>query len=185
MKSVKFLMIGLAAMMFFLSGCLTVEKKTYVFEFTGKGSGKLTITYYNLMSIVDSAGVTEVEDFDELINDYINGDKLEGSYPDAQNITKRIYEEDGVLCGEVTMDFPNVKAARLFQMDSKSPFVFYASSVDGESYIESNGSYGGDNCPVVMWSPKTKVLQVTTSVSTPSDDSYVSLLKEYKKWKRK
>jgi hypothetical protein len=181
----KILLLALAAFTFILSSCLTVEKKTYTYEFTGKGSGKLTVKYYNIMSIVDSAGVTEVEDFDDLVNNYLNGDRVNGSYPDAQNIQKRIFEEDGVLCGELTMDYSNIAAARLFQFDGKSPYTFYVSSVDGESYIESNGTYGGDICPVVMWPSKLKKLVITTSVSKPTDESYVSLLKEYIKWKRK
>jgi hypothetical protein len=185
MKRGKILLLLLAACTFIMSSCLTVEKKVYTFEFKGKGSGTLKIKYYNIMSIVDSAGVTEVEDFDALVNDYLNGDKINGSYPDAQNIQKRLFEEDGVLCAEVTMDFPNLSAARLYQFEGKGPYTFYASSVDGETYIESNGSYGGDVCPVVMWPAKAKKLEVTTSVSKPTDDTYVSLLKEYIKWKKK
>jgi hypothetical protein len=184
MRKGKILLLVLAAFTFIFSSCLTVEKKTYTYEFTGKSSGKLTIKYYNIMSIVDSAGVKEIEDFDALVNDYINGDKITTSYPDAQNIQKRLFEEDGVLCGEVTMDFANLAAARLFQFDKKSPYAFYVSSVDGETYVESNGTYGGDVCPIAMFPSKMKKLVITTSVSKPSDDTYVSLLKEFVKWKK-
>lgn len=184
MKKIAILfLVGVIA--FSISSCLTVEKKQYTFEMTGKNSGKLTIKYINIMSNVDSAGYTEIQDFDELISDYINGNKVEESYPGAQNIKKRLFEENGVLCGEVTMDFPDLESARLYQFDKKSPFMFYASSVDGETYVESNGTYGGDNMPVVLWPIKLKKLTVTTSVSTPSDESYVSLLGEYIKWKKK
>lgn len=182
-KIVSVLVVALVAVI--LTGCLTVEKKQYTFEFTGKNSGKLTIKYINIMSNVDSAGYTEIVDFDDLVTNYLNGTKIEESYPGATNITKRVFEENGVLCGEVTMEFPNLEAARLYQYDKKSPFMFYASSVDGETYVESNGVYGGDNLPVVMWPAKLKKLVVTTSVSKPSDESYVSLLGEYIKWKKK
>jgi hypothetical protein len=184
MNKRKILLLAIAALTLIFTSCLTVEKKIYTFEFTGKESGKLTIKYYNIMSIVDSAGVTEVEDFDDLVNNYLNGDKISSSYPDAQNISKRLFEENGVLCGEVTMDFPTLAAARLFKMDSKSPFTFYCSSTDGETYLESNGTYGGDICPVAMFSPKMKKLMVTTSISKADDESNVSLLKEYVKWKK-
>lgn len=177
-------MLAVAAFAFILSSCLTVEKKTYTYEITGKGTGKLTVKYYNIMSIVDSAGVTEPEDFADLVDNYVNGDRINSSYPEATNLTKRIFEEDGVLCGEITMDFPTLAAGRLFQMDGKGPYTFYVSSIDGESYIESNGTYGGDVCPVVMWPKNAKKMIITTSVSRPSDDSYVSLLKEYIRWKR-
>jgi hypothetical protein len=184
MNKIKILLLALAAFTFILSSCLTVEKKTYTYEFTGKGSGKLTVKYYNIMSIVDSAGVTEVEDFTDLVDNYVNGERINSSYPEATNLQKRLFEEDGVLCGEITMDFPTLAAGRLFQLDGKGPYTFYVSSVDGESYIESNGTYGGDVCPVVMWPKNLKKLVITTSVSRPTDDTYVSLLKEYVKWKR-
>jgi len=180
-----FLLLAVGVFAMFMVSCLTVEKKQYTFEFTGKNSGKLTVKYINIMSNVDSAGYTEIQDFDELLSSYINGTKIEESYPEATNISKRLFEENGVLCAEVTMEFPNLQAARLYQFDTKSPFMFYASSVDGETYVESNGTYGGDNMPVVMFPSKLKKLTVTTSVSKPSDESYVSLLGEYNKWKKK
>lgn len=168
----------------FMVSCLTVEKKQYTYEFTGKDSGKLTIKYINIMSNEDSAGYTRVEDFDDLLNSYINGSKIEEAYPAATNISKRLFQENGVLCAEVIMEFSNLSAARLYQFDKNSPYMFYANSVDGESYVESNGTYGGENLPVVMFPSKLKKLVVTTSVSSPSDESYASLLGEYIKWKK-
>lgn len=185
MTKLRIVLLACAAFTLILSSCLTVETKTYTYEFTGKGTGKLTVKYYNIMSIVDSAGVTEMEDFDDLVNNYLNGDRVNSSYPEATNIEKRLFEEDGVLCGELKMDYPTIAAGRLFQLEGKGPYTFYVSSVDGESYVESNGTYGGDICPVVMWPSKMKKLVITTSVSRPSDDTYVSLLKEYVKWKKK
>jgi hypothetical protein len=167
-----------------LSSCLTVEKKQYTFEFTGKNSGKLTIKYINIMSNVDSAGVTEVEDFTDLMDNYVNGDKISTSYPSATNISKRLFEENGVLCGEVIMEFADLAAARLYQYDKKSPYMFLAGSVDSETYVESNGTYGGEIMPVIIFPLKLKKLEATTSVSSPSGESYVSLLGEYKKWKK-
>jgi hypothetical protein len=185
MRRTKLILLLCVFAAFILNSCLTVEKKQYTFTFTGKNSGNLTVKYINLMSIVDSAGVTEIADFDDLVSNYINGKKIEDSYPGAVNIKKRLFEENGVLCGEVTMDFADLAGVRLFQYDKKSPFMFYASSVDGESYIESNGTYGSEIMPVVFFDSKLKKLTVTTSVSKPTDDTYVSLLKEYKKWKNK
>lgn len=179
-----FLILAVGVFSMFLVSCLTVEKKQYTFEFTGKNSGKLTIKYINIMSNVDSAGYTETQDFDELLNSYVNGTKIEESYPEVTNISKRLFEENGVLCGEVIMEFPNLSAARLYQFDSKSPFMFFASSVDVETYVESNGTYGGDNMPVVMFPSKMNKLTITTSISKPTDESYVSLLGEYIKWKK-
>lgn len=184
MTKVKIFLMALAAFAFIFTSCLTVETKTYSYKITGDGSGKLTVKYYNIMSIVDSAGVTEKEDFEELVNDYIDGNKIDNSYPEATNIKKRLFEEDGVLCGEITMDYPTLAAARLFKLDGTSPYTFYVSSIDGENYVESNGTYGGEVCPVVQWPSDMKKLNITTSVSKPSDESYVSLLKEFQAWKK-
>ena len=55
-----------------ISSCLTVEKKIYTFEFTGKNSGILTIKYVNLMSMVDYGGEEGADntgtDFEDLID---------------------------------------------------------------------------------------------------------------------
>jgi hypothetical protein len=181
-KFLLFFAIGVFGLI--LSSCLTVEKKQYTFEFTGKNAGKLTIKYINIMSNVDSAGVTEVEDFKDLTTNYVDGDKISTSYPEAKNITKRLFEENGVLCGEVTMEFTDLAAARLYQFDKKSPYMFYASSVDGETFVESNGTYGGEYMPVVIFPANLKKLTVTTSIGKPGDQNAVSLLGEYNKSKK-
>jgi len=183
MKRLVFFLLISVSFIFIFNSCLTVEKKQYTFKFTGKNAGTLSIKYINIMSIVDSAGVTEVTDFEDMITNYLNGRKIEEAYPTAVNIKKNLFEENGKLCAEVTMEFTDLAAARLYQFDKKSPFMFNAASVDGETYLESNGVYGGDFMPVVFWNTKEKTLTVTTSVSQPTDETYVSLLAEYNKWK--
>jgi hypothetical protein len=175
-----------------ISSCLTVEKKIYKFEFTGKNSGKLTITYVNLMSMPDYMGDEEegetdssVTDFEDLIDTYLNGTRLETDYPLATNIQKRLYEENGKLNGEVTMEFNNLEAARLYQFDKKSPICFsVGNTIDGESYENSNGTLGNtDFMNVVFWKSGTKNMEVTTTVTTP-DEETVSLLPQYRSWKK-
>ena len=99
------------------TGCLTVEKKIYTFHFTGKTSGTLTIKYVNLLSMSDygededgNAIDNASEDFDDLVGTYLNGTTLEETYPLATNVQKRLFEENGQLCGEVTMDFRDRKS---------------------------------------------------------------------------
>ncbi len=183
MKIIK--IVAIAILAFFVSSCLTVEKKKYVFEMTGKNTGKLTITYINIFSQMDDTLDVSEEDFDELINDYINGSTLEDSYPLASNIQKRLYEENGKLNGEVTMDFASFDAARLYQFDKKSPIAFSVSqSIDGESFESSNGTLGNkDYMNVVFWSPKAKSLEITTTVNEYNEEDCVSLVKQYRRWK--
>jgi hypothetical protein len=106
MKTFKFQFFAILALASLITSCLTVEKKEYKFELTGKNSGTLTIKYINIFaSGIDSASQI-ADDFDDLKTNYIAGDKIEQDYPTATNIKKRLFEENGQLCAEVTMDFP-------------------------------------------------------------------------------
>jgi len=180
MKSKILKVLALVFLAIAVTGCLTVEKKEYIFELS-KDSGKLTIKYINILSLNDSIpGDAAEADYMELMDDYINGQTIEESYPNATNINKRLYVENGQLCGEVTMDFTNISQVLLYQLDKKSPFMFSISeTIDSESYITSNGTYGSDDyMKVVFWPKKAKMLTVTTSVEEPSEDAY-SLVEEY------
>ena len=187
-RSIRFSII-FTLLAIIISSCLTVEKKTYKFEITGKNSGKLTIKYVNLMSMPDymeeEGGDNSWADFEDLIETYINGTRIENDYPMASNIQKRLFEENGQLCGEVTMDFTNLEAVRLYQFDKKSPVCFSISNtIDGESYVTSNGILGSsDFMNVVFWKSGTKVMEVTTQVTTPDEETQ-SLVKHYRAWKK-
>ena len=166
-----------------ISSCLTVEKKEYRFDLTGKNSGILTIKYINILSIMDEEEDVSENDFEELITSYIEGDEIEKSYPDAKGIKKRLYEENGVLCGEVSMEFDNLADVGLYRYDKKSPLMFYINSVLGtESFLTSDGTYGGDTMPVVFWKSKQKEIFVITTITKP-DETTVSLLDEYNTWR--
>ena len=175
--------MALAFLDLLLSGCLTVEKKEYTFEFTGSNSGTLTIKYINIMSSKDDDLDVSKEDFDELIKDYIEGEEIEKTYPNATNIKKRLFEENGKLCGEVKMNFTNLADVKLYKHSKKSPYMLcMKSTLDSETYVESNGSYGGEVMPVVFWSKKLKKLTVVTKIEDDTDDT-ISLLNQYKNWK--
>ena len=185
MKRLKIhhLLIILLAMV--MSSCLTTEKKEYVFKFTGKNSGTLTIRYINLMSASEDSTDRSKGDFQELVNKYINGDPINKEYPTATNIKKQIYELNGQLYAEVVMDFPNLEAAKLYQYDPNSPFMLcLTTETNTEHFVESNGVYGGTSMPVVLWHKDMKELHVTTSITQP-DQSTHSLTDAYKEWKKK
>lgn len=179
-SSVSFMLI-LAFVIGFTS-CLTVEKKEYTYELKGDNSGKLTIKYINIYSIMDDGQDVSTADFSELIDKYINGDQLIQDFPAASNISKRLFEENGQLCGEVTLEFNDLNSARLYQYDQNSPIMMNISTAfDSETYLSSNGDYGNDHMPVVFWTKNSKKLIVTTSVSTP-DETSVSLVDAYRNW---
>jgi hypothetical protein len=184
MKTFRFQIFAVLALAFLISSCLTVEKKEYKFEFTGKNSGKLTIKYINIFSSGADSASQITDDYADLQNNYIAGDKIELDYPTATNITKRLFEENGQLCAEVTMDFPDLAAARLYQPDKDSPIMFCVSTAfDTESYLESSGEYGGDFMPVVFFPNGNKVLNLSTKITEP-DSTSVSLINEWKKNKK-
>jgi hypothetical protein len=183
MKKACSYLIVLAAVAFLLDGCLTCEKKEYSFEMTGKNSGKLTIRFINIMSVMDEGNNVSADDFDELINTYLNGDQLENDFSGATDLQKKMYEDNGMLCAEVTMQFDNLDAVRLFQYDRKCPIMYsLCNAWDNESFLDANGTYGGEAMPVIFWPESTNILTLTTQVTIP-DESCMSLIEQYRNWK--
>jgi hypothetical protein len=134
---------------------------------------------------MDDGQDVSTTDFNELVDKYINGDQLLQDFPAATKLTKRLFEENGQLCGEVTLEFNDLNSARLYQYDLNSPIMMNISTAfDSETYLSSNGDYGNDHMPVVFWPKNEKKLVVTTSVSTP-DETSVSLVDAYRNWKNK
>lgn len=184
-KKMFSLLILLAAGIF-LSGCLTCEYKQYSFSVDGDGSGKLTIKYYNIMSQKYGEDDSPEKDFKELIDDYINGEKLQEDFPLATVSSKKLTEQNGKLVGEVTYSFPALNTIKLFKYDDKSPLMFHISSMN-ETYEESNGYYDGEVMPVVFWERGSKNLTLKTKVAgvpEAGDESYTSLVKQYRQWKK-
>lgn len=182
MRKFKLLFLSIPVLLF-LSGCLTVEKKEYTFQMKDNNSGTLTIKFVNIMSMKDDALDVSQGDFEELVTNYIEGTEIEKDYEKAMVRSKRLYEENGVLCGEVIIDFDNLASVGLYQYDSKSPLMFNVGSfLDSETYLTSNGEFGGEVMPVVFWAKSLKTLTLTTYITDP-DETTVGLLTEYREWK--
>lgn len=166
------------------TSCLTVEKKQYTYELNDNKSGTLTIKYINIYSIMDDGKDVSQEDFNELVDKYLNGNQIMEDFPAATNIKTRLFEENNQLCGEVTLDFADLNSARLYQYDRQCPIMMNISTAfDSETYVSTNGEYGNDHMPVVFWPEGSKKLIVTTSVSQP-DETSVSMVEEYREWKK-
>jgi len=118
------LLVFIGYFMFVLSSCLTCDKKEYTFEFTGKGSGKLTIIFYNIKSAKENGLDVSEKDFSELTSEYIEGNKLSEEYPNAKVRQAKIYEKDGILCGKVTIYFDKIE-----DVESKSNIVVRAHGI--------------------------------------------------------
>lgn len=160
-----------------ISGCLTCERKEYVFQLTGEKSGRLTIKYVNIFSsIIDSTGEL-TSDYDELINLWLKGEKIERDFPLAKKFRKRLFKENGTLCGEVIMEFDDITKVNLYRYMNRGPYMFSMSGVndDGESFAQTNGEFGGDKMPVIFWPEDTRTLRFSTKITEP-DSTTVSML---------
>ena len=160
-----------------LAGCLTCEKKEYVFQLTGENSGRLTIKYVNIFSsMIDSTGELTA-DYDEMMTMWLNGKKLESDFPGATKFRKRLFRENGSLCGEVSMEFDNLSKVHLYRYKGKGPFMISMSSLadDNEQFSQTNGDYGGEKMPIVFWPGDARTLKFTTKIAEP-DSTCVSML---------
>ncbi len=134
------------------TGCLFVELKEYRFTLTGGNSGSGSITFTNVRSTdEDTTDVTE-DDFMALISDDYEGRQLETENPAFKNIQKTLYEKDGLLVGEPTFTFEGLDAVKLYRYDQDSPYMCYfvSGEFDGEELVETNGTYGGENMPLIF-----------------------------------
>jgi hypothetical protein len=167
-----------------LAGCLTVETKEYYFNLKNGNSGEGRIKYINIMRSEDSATTIE-NDYEELVNSYLKGNKPEDELLGIKNLKKRLFEEDNHLCGEITFEFDDISALKFYRYkDDVWCYYIPASSFGifggGESYFSSNGTYGGENMPVVFWEANQRKFEIKTTVSQP-DPKNVSLLEIWKK----
>ncbi len=168
--------------LFVLSGCLTSQYKEYKFHFTSKTTGTLTITYRNIYSQIykdEKADSVLSSDFASLTKDYLEGNEIEKDFPDAVVKSKRLYEENDQLCGEIILEFKDPADVHLFKYDKRSPWMFYINS--DETYFDSNGEKPAQFMPIVFWNRKVKNdFELTTSVREPESTDQ-SLLSTWKK----
>lgn len=183
MKKQVLVWIGVIVAVLFMSGCLTCEKKEYTIHFTGKESGQMTIKYINIMSTMDDTVDISEDDFSSLLADYYEGTEVENGFPEATVVSKRLFEENGVLCGEIVFEFTGLSMANLYQYKGKGPIMYClgCNSLDSEYFSESNGEFGGDAMPVVFWESGLKTLTLTTDVTIP-DETTISLLERWNKY---
>ncbi len=165
-----------------LNGCLTVESKEYHIKLKNGQSGEATIRFINILSESDDTTDITKEDFQTLIETYISGNKLERDNPGFRNVKKRLYEEKGVLCGEITFTFETLSTVRLFKFDQESPYMYYASNpLSSETLVETNGILGEQWMPVVFWKKDAREFYVKTKVSSEARFR-TSLLKQFREW---
>jgi hypothetical protein len=172
---------------FLASGCLIAEKKEYVFKVNKDGSGSGTIRFVNLVSQDDEEQDVSFKDFAELVTDYVQGDKFQDDNPQFLVTDKKLYEQDGMLIGEVSFTFSSWDSAGFFRTNDCDccPTFYYFEAVNNETYESSNGEYLGENgkLPLIVFPSETKEFTFTTTFLTDLSGTH-SLLEHYKSWKK-
>ena len=181
-KIIKIAMLILIPLI--LSSCLTTEYKEYRFTLNKDGSGTGVIKYINIVSQEDEETDVSFTDFNELIDDYLNGSTFEDENSSYTVTNKRLFEENGVLCAEIEFSFDRFEDIPLKVFDCKcSPMLLYMGSFS-ETFKESNGDYLSTDdfdFPLISWENGTKELYYKTIVTEDLSDSH-SLLPIYEQW---
>lgn len=150
-------------------GCLNVETKEYSYKLKNDKSGSGKIKYINIMRSDDSSTTIEA-DYQDLITSYVKGNKPEDEMTGVKNVKKRLFEEDNYLCGELTFDFDDITTLKFFNYNGKVWAYSLSANSSGlfggsETYFSSNGTFGGDDMPVIFWDSKEKVFEFKTVFS--------------------
>jgi hypothetical protein len=175
-KTLAFAAIALVALL--VSSCLKCEKKTYTWNFTGATSGTLIVKWTNIMSEVSYSDMdsTMHADYNDLVNRFIDGTEAEDEFPDAKFVSKRLFEENGVLCGEAVFEFTDISQAKIYKYDKSTPMMFYTA----DTVLFSNGTKGPKYMPIVAWENNQKSPWVTTSISATEGESLLAIWKSKK-----
>ncbi|NWF49434.1 MAG: hypothetical protein HXY49_02710 [Ignavibacteriaceae bacterium] len=178
------IIISITSMLF--TGCLTTQYKEYRFKVKKDGSGEGTIKFVNLISQKDDGKDVSFKDYGELVTDYLEGNRFESDNPYFTVTDKKLYEEEGMLVGEVAFKFSSIDSIGFFRDKDCdcSPFIYYLGTMS-ETFIETNGTYlggGTKDFPAISWTKKSNEFYFRTAVQQELDET-VSLLPLYKTWK--
>lgn len=183
-KSITLIAIIIFTVALLFTGCLSVEKKVYYYKVNEDGTGEGKIKYINIISEMDDETDVSDTDFDELINNYLNGTYFEDENPNLFVQDKKLFEENGVLCAEVSFTFNSFPQIGFYKYPKCecSPIMYYIGGLS-ETYEESNGEYLGDESSMyfIIWDAGTTEFEFTTIVSTVVENS-ISLLPRYLEW---
>jgi len=168
-----------------MTGCLASQYKEYRYRLNDDGSGTGTIKFVNIVSQEDNGEDVSAADFDSLVSGYLEGTAFEDDNLNLNVKSKRLYEENGVLVGEVAFSFNDLDSIGFFRnAECKcSPVMFYLGSVS-ETFVESNGTYLGEerDLPILSWDPKANEFYFKTFLLEDVSECH-GLLPQYQAWK--
>ncbi len=179
------ILLSLAYITLYFGGCLTIESKEYSFKLDKDKSGHGVIRYVNILSDNKDSVSTIDSDYQQLIESYLKGDQLKEDIVGAKNLKPRLFEEDNQLCGEVTFEFDDISKLKFYKYKDSGPWCYYLSAIsmgllgNSETYFSSNGTFGGENMPVIFWEGTQTEFNFKTTLTTPGKTT-TSLLRMWK-----
>jgi len=80
----------------------------------------------------------------------------------------------------VIMEFDDLSKVSLYRFQDTGPYMFSLSGVndDGETFLQTNGAFGGEKMPVIFWNEDVQSLRFSTKIAEP-DTSCVSMLQQW------
>ena len=165
----------LTALLGIATACPKVEKKVYSFDLKAK-TGLLTFE-----NIVTDSPETGNNDFMDIVNKVIRGDKLEAEHPGWNISDKKLYENEGHLDGKMSFSFTGPSAAGLYKHDKKSPYIWCASRDDDETILSTNGMLIVELPGCVAWDRKQTQLSVTVRTASLTGGEQ-PLTEQFKRW---
>lgn len=120
------------------------------------------------------SGDVSAQDYGELVNTYVLGNRFDETNPELRNVKRRLYEENNVLNGEVTFDFDALSAVGLYRYQGRGPYMFHVgarSDVATERFESSNGMLGTERMPVVFWPDTARTFTIVASIQDPAQDT--------------
>ncbi len=183
-RNIGFHLVSLIVITLLINGCLTTESKEYSFTLNSDGSGSGEIKFINIVSQEDEGKDVSFSDFDDLMNNWINGDDFEKANPRLRVKSKELYEDKGQLCGKVSFTFDRVRDINLYRFDNyeDAPMIFYFGDLT-ETLIETNGKRlsGGKDIPIIYIDGDARSFTYKTQVEENMSNTH-SLLSLHKVW---
>lgn len=173
----KFLLCCFA--LFLLAGCLTYEGKIFNYQLNKDGTVDLTVTYVGIRS-PDPDSLESA--YKELVDSYLNGDELAAKFPYGKIESKRLFEKEGKLYGEVKVKFQTYADAGIYYNKSKKIVVMgtepFQLTMD-ETIEKSNGIKPGTVTGLLVWEEDQRNLII--ELTSTGGNSGESLLETWKK----
>lgn len=164
-----------------LSGCLTVDYKIYFIDLNRDKTGTITIHYANICNTNDSVNIKQMTDEEacsELFDTNFHKSIQVYEFQDLKMKSKRLFEKEAQLWGEIVFEFDSLSQIGLFQYDKKSPYVFLHENLyEFASLMATNGKlvdlhFGR----MIFWDKKTKHFEIKIKTLFANDETSSSLL---------